>query len=71
MKFGEVIEYNIKNGFLQNHLETKTWRLLPEPISFFQKALYEVKASGQHRSFNNFNLITQGSGNRFSVIFCE
>ena len=54
MKFGELIEYNIKNGFLQNHLETKTWRLLPEPFSYLKKILCEVKASDQHRSFNIF-----------------
>ena len=54
MKFGQVMEHNIKNRFLQNHLETKTRRLFPEPFSFFQKALYEIKVSGQHRTFNMF-----------------
>ena len=55
MKFGQVIAYNMKNGFLQNYVETNTERLLPEPFSFFKKALYEVKASGQHLSFNIFH----------------
>ena len=54
MTFGQLIEYNMRNGFLQNHVETETGRLLPEPFSFFKKALYEVKASGQHLSFNIF-----------------
>ena len=41
LTFGQVIEYNIRNIF-------------PDLFSFFEKAFYEVKASGLQFSFNHF-----------------
>ena len=46
IKFGQVIECNKRNIFLQNHAENEAERLVPE-------ALYEVKPSGLQLSFNN------------------
>ena len=46
MKYGQLIEYNVRNLFLQ-----KSSSLL----FVFKKALFEVKASGWHHlSFNMF-----------------
>ena len=49
MKFGQLMEYNVKNTFLQ-----KSCRIVVDPILFFKKALRKVKASCQHLSFNIF-----------------
>ena len=50
------MQSNIKLSQLVNreNAENKTRRLIPDRIFFFKKALYEVKASGQHLSFNIF-----------------
>ena len=45
MEFGQVIEYNKRKIFIQNHAENETGRLVPDLYLFFKKALYEVKAS--------------------------
>ena len=49
IKFGQVIEYNNRNIFVQ-----KSGRLVPDLNFFFKKALYEIKASGLQISFNIF-----------------
>ena len=54
MKFGQLIEYNKRNIFPQNHAEDEAGRLVPKPFLFFKKASYEVKASGLRLSFNKF-----------------
>ena len=40
--------------FFKNHAENKAGRLVPELFLFFEKALYEVKASGLQLSFDIF-----------------
>ena len=51
MKFGQLLEQKVRNLFLQNHVENKERRLVPD-LFVFKKALGTVKASGQHPSFN-------------------
>ena len=38
----------------KNHSANEVQRLVPDLFQFFQKALYEVKARGQHLSFDIF-----------------
>ena len=52
MKFGQLIKYNMGNIFFKNHAENEAWRLVPDLILLFKKALYKV--SGQHLDFNIF-----------------
>ena len=40
--------------FFKHDAEKKSGRLIPDLFLFFVKALYKVKASGQHLSFNIF-----------------
>ena len=54
MKFGQVMEYNKRNNLIQNHSENKPGKLVPDPLLFYKKALYEIKASGLWISFNIF-----------------
>ena len=48
--------YNIirETFFFKNHAENKSGRLVPDLFLFFQKALFEVKASGLQLSFKIF-----------------
>ena len=47
MKFGQLIEYNVRNIFLQISCRKSGEETSSSPLSvFFKKALYEVKASG-------------------------
>ena len=39
---------------LKNNAKNKVGRLVPDFFLFFEKALYKVKASGQHLRFNIF-----------------
>ena len=48
MKFGQVIEV----FFFKNNAESEPGKLVQGLFLFFKKALYEVKASGIHLSFN-------------------
>ena len=52
-KFGQLIEYNIKNIFHQKSCKNEAGRLVPDQL-FFKKSLYEVKASGQYLNVNMF-----------------
>ena len=52
MKVGQSIEYYNRKCFFKNHAENKAWRLVLDLFLFFEKVLYEVKASGQQLSFN-------------------
>ena len=54
LKFGQVIEYNKMNIFLQNHAENEAGRLVPDLFLFFKKALYGVKTNSLQLSFNHF-----------------
>ena len=42
MKFGQVIEYNMRSVFFffKNHAENNAGRLVPDLFLFFRKALY-------------------------------
>ena len=46
MNFGQVIEYNHRIFFYKNPEENEGRRLVPDLFLFFEKALYEEKASG-------------------------
>ena len=39
---------------MKNHAKNETGRLISDLFFFFQKALYEVKASGRYFSFSTF-----------------
>ena len=54
MKFGQLIEYNVKIFFFKNHEEKEAGRLVPDLFLFFKKSLNEGKASDQYLSFNIF-----------------
>ena len=54
MKFGQLIKYSLRNIYLQKPCKNDVGRLVPDLILFFKKALYKVKASSQHLSFNIF-----------------
>ena len=47
MKFGQLIEYNNRNIFLQNYV-------VPDLFLLFKKALSEVKSSGLQLNFSIF-----------------
>ena len=48
MKYGQLIECNVRNSFLKNHAENEARRLVPHLFLFFKKALYKAKESGLH-----------------------
>ena len=54
-KLGQFMKLNIIL-FFKNHTENETGRLdlMPDLLSLFKKALFEVKAGVQHHSFNIF-----------------
>ena len=54
IKFGQLIEYNKRNIFLQNYAKNETGRIVSDLFSFFKKAPHEMKASGMKLSFNIF-----------------
>ena len=54
LKFGQVVEYNKTNIFLQKSCRNEAGRLAPDLSLFFEKALYEVKASVSQLNFNHF-----------------
>ena len=45
MKLGRLIEYNKMNIFFKSHAENEAERLLKDLFLFFEKALFEVKAT--------------------------
>ena len=51
MEFDQLIEYNVKNIFLQKSCRKEAQRLFPDLFFFNKKTLHEVKASGQRLSF--------------------
>ena len=50
MKYGQLIEYNVRK--MRQKIQAQ--RLVPDLFLFFKKALYEVKTNGQHLSFKIF-----------------
>ena len=58
MKFGQLIEYNVRNVFLQESCRKWDRETNSRPISKKKKkkrkAFYKVKASGLHLNFNIF-----------------
>ena len=40
MKFGQLIEYNMRIFFFKNHAENEAWKLVPDLFLFFKEALY-------------------------------
>ena len=55
MKFGQLIKYSVKNIFLQKLCRKWGKETISRPLLvFYQKALYKVRAKGQHLSFNIF-----------------
>ena len=53
-KFGQSVEYNKGNIFLQKLCGNEAGRLVPDLFLFFEKTLYEVKAGGLQLSFDMF-----------------
>ena len=55
MEFGQLKKYNVRNFFFGKNLaENEADKLVPDPLLFFEKALFKVKASGRHFSCNIF-----------------
>ena len=54
MKFGQLIEYPKINILFKNYTENEAGKLVPDRFLFFQKALYQVKASGLQLDFSIF-----------------
>ena len=52
IKFGQLIEREIFS--FKNHAENEVGRLLTDLFLFFEKILYELKASDLQLSFNIF-----------------
>ena len=50
MKFGQNITWEI--FLLKNHVQNEAGRLVSDLFLLFKKALFKVKASGQHLNFN-------------------
>ena len=50
MKFGQLIEYNYieETYFFKKYAQNEAGELVPDFFLFFEKALFEVKASGLH-----------------------
>ena len=46
MKFGQLMEYNVRNISLKKLWEKKAGRLVPNLFVFFQKTLCELKTNG-------------------------
>ena len=49
MKFGQLIEYNVRNIISKTHAENETGGLVPDPFLFFENVLYVIKASSLHQ----------------------
>ena len=54
MNFGQVIEYNREIFFFKNYAENESGELVSELFLFFEKPIYEVKASYLNVNFNIF-----------------
>ena len=54
MEFGQLIKYNKRNFLFKNHAENKAGIPVLDLFLLFNKALYKIKVSDQHLSFNIF-----------------
>ena len=54
MKFGQLIDLTMEIFVFKNYAENGAGKLVPDSFSFFEKALYEVKANGLELSFSIF-----------------
>ena len=57
MKFGQLIEYNVRNIFFKKNTENEAGRLVTDLFLFLKNALYEVQAGKLALSFNIFNIL--------------
>ena len=44
MEFRQLIEYNVRNSFVQKSLKSDVGRLVPDLFVLFKETLWEVKA---------------------------
>ena len=57
MKFDQLVEYNkINIFFFKTDVEHEAGRLVPDLFLFFEKASFDVKASGQQLSLMSFDI---------------
>ena len=54
MKFGQFIEGNKRNNFLQKSQSKLSRETSPRPLFVFKKAVYEIKTSDLQLRFNIF-----------------
>ena len=54
MKFGQLTQYDVVNIFLQRSCRKWGSETSSRLLFVFEKALYKVKESGQHFSYNIF-----------------
>ena len=54
MKFGQLIEYNVRNIFLKKLYKNQGGETNSSPLLCFKKALYGVNGGGLHLSSNIF-----------------
>ena len=54
MKFGQLIEFNMKIFFQEKHTQNVIKKLVTGFFLFFKKALYNVKVSGHSLTLNKF-----------------
>ena len=53
-KFGQLIQYNGRNIYLQKSCRKWDKATSPDIFLFYKKALCKIQLSGQHLSFNVF-----------------
>ena len=69
MQFDQIIEYNVKNIFLQISCKNLGRKTSSGPLFFFKKkALQKIKARGHHLSLNIFQWITSWTENKKKFI---
>ena len=54
MKFGQLIQWNVRNIFFKSYAGNDAGRLVPDLFLYFKNALYKVKTNGHDLSFNIF-----------------
>ena len=55
MKFGQIVKYSARNVFFfKTHTKNEPGRLVSDLFLLFKRALHQIKAIGQHLSFNIF-----------------
>ena len=59
MKFGQLVEQNKRNIFIQNHAEGEAWRLAPDLLLFFEKDLCKCDTAQFQYSYDDPELAIQ------------